>query len=176
LNARSETLAEKPAFRDALRLLRCLVPVDGFYEWKSEGKSKTPYLFSFDDERPFALAGLWSSWSGPMGVVDTYAIVTTEANALLRTLHDRMPILLHPSSYDEWLDPARGTVDLDALRMPRDWPGLSMRPVSRRLGSVKHDDASLLVADSDEEAVTATTTTTQKKTPKKTRPAQGSLF
>jgi putative SOS response-associated peptidase YedK len=147
LNARSETAFEKPAFRDSLQKRRCLVPVDGFYEWKTDGKSKQPYLFSFANDRPFTLAGLWSTWNGPAGVVESFAILTTTANELLRPLHDRMPVILEEKQYDEWLDPARHAVALDAWCAPREWPGLSLRPVSRRLGNVRHDDAALLVPD-----------------------------
>jgi putative SOS response-associated peptidase YedK len=197
LNARSETVFEKPAFKDALHKRRCLVPMDGFYEWKTEGKLKQPFLFSFTDDRPFALAGLWSTWKGPAGPVESFTILTTEANALVATLHDRMPVIVAEQDYYEWLDPARSTVDLDRLRAPRAWPGLLMRPVSRRLGNVRFDDPALLVAEDaplgadgapdgaaapavGAQATTGTTpetpakTTTKKK--KKPGPQQGTLL
>jgi len=147
LNARSETVVEKPAFRDAVRRRRCLVPMDGFYEWKTEGRDKIPYLFSFNDDRPFALAGLWSTWKGPAGPVETFSILTTQANALVAALHDRMPVMLDEKEYDQWLDPAQETPRLSTLCAPRPWPVLSLRAVSRRLGSVRVDDDTLLRPD-----------------------------
>jgi putative SOS response-associated peptidase YedK len=200
VNARSETLAEKPAFRDALRRRRCLVPMDGFYEWKTENGHKQPYLFSFADDHPFAVAGLWETWKGPAGPVESFTILTTEANALARTMHDRMPVLLDENQYDEWLDPARDTVALAALCAPRDHAGFGLRPVSRRLGNVRFDDALLLVPEDtplgadgapvvdDATAppppplttatTTTTTTTTNKarKKPKPPTPTQGTLL
>jgi putative SOS response-associated peptidase YedK len=188
LNARSETVFEKPAFKDALHKRRCLVPMDGFYEWKTDGKLKQPYLFSFDDQRPFVLAGLWSTWKGPTGPVESFAVLTTAANELVGTLHDRMPVILDKNDYDEWLDPARAEVDLDRLCASRAWPGLTMRPVSRRLGNVRFDDAALLLPDDvpfaadgtpDASASTPKTTpstSTAKKKPKPPKPTQGTLL
>jgi putative SOS response-associated peptidase YedK len=106
LNARSETVAEKPAFRDALRKRRCLVVADGFYEWNRAGKKKIPFLFRNSDRRPFAFAGLYDTWKAPSGNdMKTFTIITTEANALLAAIHDRMPVILDKKDYDTWLSP-----------------------------------------------------------------------
>ncbi len=102
INARAETVAEKPSFRRAFRERRCLVPADGFYEWKQEAKGKRPFYVRMHDGRPFAFAGLWERWEG----VETCTILTTAANAILFPVHDRMPVILSPEHYDEWLDPA----------------------------------------------------------------------
>jgi putative SOS response-associated peptidase YedK len=149
INARSETAAEKPAFKDALRRRRCLVPVDGFYEWKTERKKKQPFLFSSVERENLALAALWSSWKGPHFVVETFTLLTTTANDMVRPFHDRMPVILQEKEYDEWLDPQRETVSLAAFAAPRDVPGFCVRAVSRRLGQVRNDDPSLLVPDDD---------------------------
>jgi putative SOS response-associated peptidase YedK len=113
INARAETVAEKPSFREALRKRRCLVPADGFYEWKKErtGKTGTPMRIRLATGAPFAFAGLWESWKPVKGAgredeLFTCALVTTEANALVREIHDRMPVILPARLYAAWLDPA----------------------------------------------------------------------
>lgn len=104
INARSETVAEKPAFREAFRKRRCIVPADGFYEWRREGGRKQPYFFRLREERPFGFAGLWERWEGEGGkVLNSCTILTTEANEVLRPVHDRMPVILHPEDYEPWL-------------------------------------------------------------------------
>jgi putative SOS response-associated peptidase YedK len=105
INARAETVEEKPSFREAFRRRRCLIPADGFYEWKREGSRKQPYFFRLKDERPFGFAGLWDRWEGEGGqVINSCTILTTEANELLRPVHDRMPVILHPEDYEMWLE------------------------------------------------------------------------
>lgn len=105
INARSETIEEKPSFRDAFRRRRCIIPADGFYEWKREGGGKQPYFFRLKDERPFGFAGLWDRWEGEGGqVINSCTILTTEANGVLRPVHDRMPVILHPEDYETWLE------------------------------------------------------------------------
>src|SRR3954447_18100484 len=110
INARSETLAEKPAFRTALARRRCLILADGFYEWKKEGKQKLPYYFQLAGGQPLAFAGLWDRWRGPEAsgeeAVESCTIVTTTANELCGEFHDRMPVILRPTDYEVWLDPA----------------------------------------------------------------------
>jgi putative SOS response-associated peptidase YedK len=107
INARAETAAQKPAFRAAMRQRRCLVVADGFYEWQRTGKRKVPYLIRLRDESPFGFAGLWESWEGPdHSAIQSCTILTTEANDLVRPVHDRMPVIIAPSDYDRWLDPA----------------------------------------------------------------------
>ncbi|PSC03147.1 DUF159 family protein [Alsobacter soli] len=109
INARCETLADKPAFRNAVRRRRCLVPADGFYEWRREGEGKTarkqPYLIRRRDGQPMALAGLWETYVSPDGgEIDTALIVTTQANGLVAAVHDRMPVIIEPEQFDLWLD------------------------------------------------------------------------
>ncbi len=105
-NARSESIATKPAFRAAFRKRRCLVLADGFYEWKTEGKLKTPHLVTMKDGAPFAMAGLWESWTSPDGeIIDTCTILTREAAGVVAEIHTRMPIILTPECHEAWLDP-----------------------------------------------------------------------
>jgi putative SOS response-associated peptidase YedK len=106
INARSETAATKPTFHDALKLRRCLVPADGFYEWQKTGKAKQPYCFEVNDGQLFAFAGVWERWKDPVGkVLETCSILTTTPNAVTSAVHDRMPVILDPDCYDLWLDP-----------------------------------------------------------------------
>lgn len=139
INACGETVAEKPAFKQAFRQRRCLVPADGFYEWQTLGpKTKQPLLFKTADGAPFAFAGLWERWVPPQGeVLETFTIVNTAANEMMAQFHDRVPIVLSPADYAAWLDPA---VDARALikAPPSDW--LTFRRVSTYVNSVKHDD------------------------------------
>ena len=114
INARAETLAEKPAFRSAFRARRCLIVADGFYEWQKLGTRKQPHFIGFKDRRPFAFAGLWERWQGEGSEpVESCTIVTTEANELLAPIHDRMPVILDPGDFALWIDP--GTKDSDRL-------------------------------------------------------------
>jgi putative SOS response-associated peptidase YedK len=107
INARAETAAEKPAFRAALRRRRCLVAADGFYEWQRFGKAKQPYFIHLRGDRPFAFAGLWESWEGPdSSPIESCTLLTTEANELLRPIHNRMPVILPADDYQPWLNPA----------------------------------------------------------------------
>ena len=108
INARAETVAEKPSFRSAFRQRRCLVIADGFYEWKQqEDKQKQPFYFRMNDEHPFAFAGLWEHWQDKDSeeVIDSCTILTTEPNELMQSVHNRMPVILEPKNYDVWLDP-----------------------------------------------------------------------
>jgi putative SOS response-associated peptidase YedK len=111
INARGETVNDKPAFRNAMKRRRCLIPADGFYEWKRDGAVKRPHYIHRKDGAPFAFAGLWETWIGPNGEeMETAAIVTTSANAVLAPIHDRMPVILPPDAYEIWLD----TMNVDA--------------------------------------------------------------
>lgn len=104
INARSETVEEKPSFREAFSRRRCIIPADGFYEWKRESGRKQPFFFRLKDERPFGFAGLWDRWEGAGGqVINSCTVLTTEANTVLRPVHDRMPVILHPEDYELWL-------------------------------------------------------------------------
>jgi putative SOS response-associated peptidase YedK len=114
INARAETVAEKPAYRESFKSRRCLIPADGFYEWKKAGKVKQPYHFGMADDSIFAFAGIWDRWKNPQGeVIETCLILTTTPNALLADVHDRMPVVLPLEHYDLWLDPGfKNTADL----------------------------------------------------------------
>jgi len=142
INARAETAAEKPSFRDAMRKRRCLIPADGFYEWKKAGGKKLPYCLTMADDAIFAFAGLWERWRDPAGEpVESCTILTTEPNELAREIHDRMPVILSPEDYELWLDP--GFARLDALEeMLKPYPARQMRRyrVSERVNQVKNDD------------------------------------
>jgi putative SOS response-associated peptidase YedK len=146
INARAETLAEKPSFRTALRRHRCLIPADGFYEWKViPGAGKQPLHIGMKDAVPFALAGLTERWLSPEGeVLDTCTVITTSANALLAPLHDRMPVIVAPEEYARWLDVA--VEDVADLFAPYPPDAMTYYPVSTRVNAVRNDDASLIVA------------------------------
>jgi len=107
INARAETVAEKPAFRGAFKARRCLIPADGFYEWQTLGKVKQPYLFRLRSGQPFAFAGLWERWQPPAApAVESCTLITTAANDVVRPYHDRMPVMLAPADWSAWLDRA----------------------------------------------------------------------
>jgi putative SOS response-associated peptidase YedK len=147
-NARAESLAEKPAFRDAFRRRRCVLPASGFYEWEARGKVRLPWLFRRRDGQPLLLAGLWDSWRTPDGgVLESCTIVTTGPNELMRPIHDRMPAILALEQCDQWLDPAEQAPDrLGPLLQP--WPtaqGTAGR-VSQRVNGIAHDDEACLQA------------------------------
>ena len=143
INARAETAAERPAFRDALRARRCLVPADGFYEWKREGKQKLPFCFTMADDGLFAFAGLWERWRSPQGeTLESCAILTTEANELMKDVHDRMPVIVPPEAYELWLDPGFHKLsELRPLLKPYPTAGMRRYRVSERVNYVQNDDA-----------------------------------
>jgi putative SOS response-associated peptidase YedK len=147
INARAETAAEKPAFRTALRQRRCLIPADGFYEWQAAPGGKQPFYFQMADGAPFALAGLWERWPGTEGVLlETCTILTTEANDLLRPFHDRMPVIVAPTDYARWLDPAlRDPEAVRDLLAPYDSSVMAAHPVSREVNRVANDGPHLIV-------------------------------
>ena len=156
INARAETLAEKPAFRAAFRQRRCLIVADGFYEWKTEAGGKQPYRITLVDGGPFALAGLWERWAGPPGgeapggetpggeTIESCTIITTEANARLRAIHPRMPVILAPEAFDPWLDPKTPGAEAAALLVPFPTAALTHYRVSPRLNSPANDDPALI--------------------------------
>ncbi len=145
INARSETVAEKPSFRSAFKRRRCLVPASGFYEWKKGATGKTPHFITTADEGPFAIAGLWETWHGPDGgEVATCTLLTTEANELMRDLHDRMPVIIAPDEYDMWLgtghdDPPEVLANLRHLLRPYPSEAMQMWPVSTRVNNVRNE-------------------------------------
>ena len=142
INAKSETAATKPAFRDPFRLRRCLIPADGFYEWRRTGGSKRPYCFEVNGGELFAFAGLWDGWKDSNGNwVKTCSILTTTPNAVIATVHDRMPIILDPGCYDLWLDPGvRDVAAIAKLLKPYDATRMRCHPVSTRINRVANDD------------------------------------
>jgi putative SOS response-associated peptidase YedK len=148
INLRAETVTTR--FAETFRRRRCLVPADGFYEWRGEGKSKQPFLITRRDDAPFAFAGLWERWTrkenageGP-AIVDSFGIVTTDANALLRPLHERMPVILPEASYAPWLDPAAAPEALAPLLVPAPDALLRYVPVGPRVNNWREDDAGLI--------------------------------
>jgi putative SOS response-associated peptidase YedK len=149
INARGETAASKPTFRDAFRKRRCLIPADGFYEWKKAGRRKEPYHIRLMDGRLFAFAGLWESWHGQ----DTCTILTTMANQLVAPLHDRMPVILDPEDYFKWLDTAAQTEELQSLLKPYPEEQLTTMAVDSRVNSAAVDDPQCLSPPRDEQTL-----------------------
>jgi putative SOS response-associated peptidase YedK len=149
INARGETLEEKPAFRGSLKYKRCLILADGFYEWKAaEGKKvKTPYFIHMKDRKPFAFAGLWDSWNSPDGsLVRSCTIITTEPNELTELIHNRMPVILHSRDYAKWLDPSPQTPDqLKPLIKPFPADLMDAYPVSTLVNTPANDIPELVV-------------------------------
>ena len=149
INARGETLEEKPAFRSSLKYKRCLILADGFYEWKgAEGKKvKTPFFIHMKDRKPFAFAGLWDSWNSPDGsLVKSCTIITTEPNELTGIIHNRMPVILHPRDYAKWLNPSPQTPDqLKPLLKPFAADLMDAYPVSTLVNTPANDRPELVV-------------------------------
>lgn len=146
INARSETAAQKPAFRAAFRYRRCLIPADGFYEWSGSGRKKQPFFIHLGDRKPFAFAGLWESWTGADGsVLETCTILTTQANEKLTELHHRMPVILPEASYADWLNPRENRAKvLQPLLKPYPAGAFTCYPVSERVNSPRNDDAACI--------------------------------
>jgi len=141
INARSETVAEKPSFRDSYRERRCLIVADGFYEWQTAGRRKQPYWIGLEDGRPFGFAGLWDRWNGADGAtLDSCVILTTDANEKLRPLHDRMPVIVDPDHFDLWLDPDTIPWELEPLLQSLPDDDIQFHPVSTRVNYAAHDD------------------------------------
>jgi len=156
INARSETADSKPTFRDALRKRRCIVPADGFYEWKRDGARKRPYYIRRKDREPIYMAGLWETWKSPDDgrQFESTAILTTTANESLKELHERMPVLLQPAGVEVWLDESiTNPTCFLPLYIPCPADELIVEPVSERVNSVKNDDPKCI------EAVTEPATT-----------------
>lgn len=147
MNARGESVAEKPAFREAFAKRRCLVPMDGFYEWRAEGKAKQPYACALRSGEPMACAGLWEGWKQPDGEwLRTYSIITCAAAGRQALLHDRMPVILPREAWDDWL--AGGDeAALTALLRPAEDALLAFWPVGPRVGRVAENDAALAARD-----------------------------
>ena len=141
INAKAETVAEKPSFRSAFKKRRCLVIATGFYEWQARGLVKQPMWIGLQSRRPFAFAGLWEHWKPAEGEpIETCTIITTEPNDLMRSIHNRMPVILTPTSYNQWLDPTfQQTEPLKALLRPYPSEELTAYPVSTLVNNPRHD-------------------------------------
>jgi putative SOS response-associated peptidase YedK len=146
INARGETIDEKPMYRDAFARRRCLIPANGFYEWQQIEKGrKQPFLIRDANSGPFAIAGVWERWRTPQGVeLETVALITTNANAKLQPLHDRMPLILGRDDWTLWLDPKSDLVHVKSLVRPAPDELLVTVPVSTRVNDVANDDPSLV--------------------------------
>ena len=140
INARSETVADKPSFRDSFRFRRCLVVADGFYEWQPAGARKQPFWIRLDSGAPFAFAGLWDRWVGEDQTLESCTLLTTEANEGLRSLHDRMPVILDPQHHEAWIDPDTPHWELESLLGPYPSESMTYHPVSTYVNHVGHDD------------------------------------
>ena len=181
INARSETIREKPAFQYAVRRRRCLLPADGFYEWKREGERKTPYVVRPRDGVRMAFAGVWETWMGPNGEeMETAAIVTTAANRTLAPIHDRMPVMLTPDAFDPWLDCADvNEREAATLMTPARDELLDVYPVSSAVNRVANDSPALLErisSDEIEQMTRATPPASKRKLPIAQGDDQLSLF
>lgn len=146
INARAETVATKPAFRSAFRARRCLVPADAYFEWqpRPDSKLKQPFLISLKDQSLFAFAGLWERWELADTVIESCTIIVTNANALTRPIHDRMPVILDPSAYEAWLDRNTTATSLQALLKPYDSDQMRAYPVSTLVNNPRHDDPQVI--------------------------------
>ena len=143
INARAETVAEKPSFRSAFRRRRCLILADGFYEWRKEGDGKQPYRIVMADRQPFAMAGLWESWRDPedKSVIESCTIIVTDANDHLRRLHHRMPVILAPGDHEAWLAAGTDEAQLQSLLKPFEAAPMAAYPVSKHVNKPANDDA-----------------------------------
>ena len=141
INAKAETVAEKPSFRAAFKARRCLVIATGFYEWQVQGRAKQPMWIGLKSYRPFAFAGLWEQWQPPEGTaIESCTILTTEPNELLKPIHNRMPVILAPTSYDQWLDPTvQQAATLQTLLRPYPGEELQAYAVSTLVNNPRHD-------------------------------------
>jgi putative SOS response-associated peptidase YedK len=148
INARAETVASKPMFRSAYRHRRCLIPADGFYEWQviPDSKTKQPWFIVLRDREPMAFAGLWEVWHGPEGVtVESCSIIVTDANALMRPIHDRMPVILAPDDWGVWLEPdAKDAQALQNLLKPYPTEDMTAWPVSTKVNNPRHESVECL--------------------------------
>jgi putative SOS response-associated peptidase YedK len=151
-NARAESIASMPAFRDSFRRKRCLVPVDGFYEWRRQERIRQPYRIFRADGRPLVLAGLWDGWKNPETgeIRRTFTIVTTTPNSVVAELHDRMPVIVPDDAWARWLDPGLAQPgELRAMLEPTEAVTLEIAPVSRLVNDVRNDGPELLRAEDD---------------------------
>ena len=144
INARAETVADKPAYRDAFKKRRCLIPTDGFYEWKPGKPRKQPYFIHRKDGEPFAFAGLWEHWELEDLKIDSCTIIVTEANKLIATIHDRMPVIVDRSDYEQWLDPSQGNEELQPLLKPYPEKEMEAYPVGLAVNKPGNNGAGVI--------------------------------
>jgi len=145
INARSESVHEKPSFKNSLKNQRCLIPADGFLEWQGMGKEKQPYYIQLKDQALFAFAGLWSAWKSPDGQsLNTYTILTTSANEKLSSLHARMPVIVPPGQYNKWLAPDSSLTAVRELLTPFPSEEFDYYPVSKEVNSPKNNRPEIL--------------------------------
>lgn len=154
INARAETLDEKPSFSESFRLRRCLIPADGFFEWQRTGRAKRPFYFQLHDELPFAFAGIWDTWSNRGELVASCAIITTVANELIGELHDRMPVILLPDAYESWLDPKATPASLRQMLTPIPASKMTSYPVSSAVNHTDNESKRLIVRVDNEVGTT----------------------
>jgi putative SOS response-associated peptidase YedK len=143
INARCESVFEKPSFRQAIRTRRCIVPASGFYEWATIADGRIPHYITMQDGSPFSFAGIWESWADPDGhAVETCAILTTAANGLIETIHDRMPVILHPTEFDLWLDrTVNDQYELKRVFQPYPSDVMQIWPVSPFVNKSRHESS-----------------------------------
>lgn len=153
MNARAETLTEKPSFRDAYRFRRGIIPASGFYEWAKLGRARRGWVFRWKSEQPFGLAALWENWTSPDGTaLETCAVITVAPNELMQPIHHRMPVMLTPDQFEPWLDPDVTAPEKLAplLRQPSA-AAMSATRVGSRVNSIQHDDPGCLAPPEDDE-------------------------
>src|SRR6478736_2659238 len=154
INARGESVLEKPAFKNAMKYRRCLFPADGFYEWERKQERKQPYFVRRNGGGPLAFAGLWESWMGPNGEEqETAAIITTDASSSIAHIHDRMPVILAPDAFDFWLDPNVDGETASAVIAPAPDAALEAYEVSSAVNRTANDSPELLLPLTEPEAV-----------------------
>jgi len=176
INARGESVLDKPAFRNAMRRRRCLFPADGFYEWKRDGNRKQPWFVRLKSGQPMAFAGLWETWSGPNGEeLETAAIVTTTASRSIAHIHDRMPVIVAPEAFDFWLDPNVDARTAAAVIAPAPDAALEAYEVSSAVNRTANDSPNLLEPLREPETVPAAPAAPKRKKEKEDD-GQASLF
>lgn len=144
INARAETLTAKPSFREAFRSRRCLIPATGFFEWQQTGSGKQPFHIHYTDYRLFAFAGVWEHWQDGQETVYSCAIVTTAANDLMCPIHQRMPVIIAPEYYSDWLDKHNQAPDIFEFAPPIAYDEMQLTPISSRINNPVHNDPSCL--------------------------------
>lgn len=146
-NARSETVQEKASFRSAIKYRRCIIPSSGFYEWQREGKKSSPYFIHMKDNAPMCFAGVWDHWKTPAGdTIESCSILTTSSNRLIASIHDRMPVILHPAEYNHWLDRTlHDPSQLTRFYQPYPHDLLEMYPVSPSVNNARNDSPDLIL-------------------------------